>query len=91
MKKNKWNTVIFLWYLAYCLFFLILFWRFFGDNDLFDKYYNLTYKCLLITFGVNTMSQILAIIAKQKFAIRWLISGAFSLFLTIAFTVGQSV
>ncbi len=95
MKKIKWNTVVFLCYLAYCLFFFILFWGFFSDNDLFHKYYNLTYICLLISFGINTISQLTAmvidLVTKQTFTIKWLIAGGFLLLFTIAFTSGQSV
>lgn len=91
MKTNKWNTIVFLCHLSYCIFFFILFWSVFDNNNLFDKYYNLASNCLLATLGINTLGQILAIITKQKFAIRWLIIGLLLFFVTISFTIGQSV
>lgn len=91
MIKNKWNTLIFLCYLAYCVFFCLLFWFAFDNNDLFYKYYDLASLCLRITFGINTLSQILAIFKKRAFSVTYLVMGIFLLLLTIGFTVGQSV
>ena len=89
--KNKWNTIVFLCYIAYCVFFFFLFWCAFDNKDQFYKYYNLAFNGLLTTVGVSSLVQIIAIIAKRKFAIRWLLGGVFLLFLTIAFAIGQSV
>ena len=91
MKKIKWNTIIFLCYLAYCLLFFVLFWVVFTDNDLFYKYFDMAFNCLLIISVANTISQIIGAITKQYFAIRWLLLGGLLFFLTIGFTVGQSV
>lgn len=91
MIKNKWNMLVFLCYLAYCVFFFFLFWFVFDNNDLFNKYYDLSFICLRITFGINTLSQVLAIIKKRAFSMTYLAMGIFLLLLTIGFTVGQSV
>ncbi len=91
MRKISWNTIVFLCYLTYCILFVALFWSVFNNNDLFHKYYDVTFNCLLATLGINTLSQILAIIKKKMFSIRWLLVGVLFFFLTIAFTIGQSV
>lgn len=89
--KNKWNFIVFLVYLIYCLFFFVVFWCVFDDNQLYRQYFDLSYTCLLVACGTNTVSQIIAIITKKKYAVRWIVLGAFALLMTIAFTIGQSV
>ena len=90
MKKVKWNTIVFQCYFLYCVGFIVLFWCVYVNNDLFDEYFELVLNGLLLTLGVNTLSQIWAIITKRSYAIIWLFIGVILFFLTIGFTIGQS-
>lgn len=90
MKKSLWNKLVFLLYITYCIFYIIIFWCVFDNNDLFHKYYDITHNFLLISVVINTFSQILAIIKKKYSAIAYLFFGILLFLFTIAFTIGQS-
>jgi hypothetical protein len=91
VKKLKWNTIVFLGYLAYCVLFLCIYWFVFDSNELFEKYYDLTVYGLVAAFGINTLAQFYAIIVKKDFTTRWLVLGIAMFFLTFGFSIGQGV
>lgn len=91
MQGIKWNRIVFLSYLAYCVFFFILFWNVFDNNELYHRYYPLVSDGLKIGCIANAVSQIWAIFKRQWHAVGCLLLGVFMMLLTIVFTIGMGV
>lgn len=91
MKKLRWNTAIFLAYVAYCALFIALFWTVFVAADGLDLCFEWMLRVLFGLCGVNSICQLIAGFKLEKYAGRWLIGGIVLLFAAIAFTYGQGV
>ena len=91
MKKLKWNTIVFLGYLAYCVLFIFAYWFVFDSNELFRQFFNWTVYGLMAGFGINTLAQFYAIIVKKDFTTIWLLLGILMPVLTMGFSIGQGV
>lgn len=91
MKKVKWYDLVFILYGVYCILFFIVFHCVFDSNELFNKYFSLTFITLHATCAINLICQLIAFFRKQKRSIIWLIAGVLLWFLTIGFTIAQGV
>lgn len=91
MKNSHWNRSIFIGYIAYCAFFILLFYSFFTNNAAYDMCFDSTLHGLLAACGINTICQLAALIRRIKQSGIWLILGIVFFLLTITFTTAQGV